>query len=54
MNRVQSGDMPSMAELMSDPSLRDMYVHCPLSYHLTHMIALRANQFTQGGDEQGS
>jgi len=24
MNRVQSGDMPSMAELMSDPTLRDM------------------------------
>jgi len=24
MNRVQSGDMPSMTELMSDPTLRDM------------------------------
>lgn len=26
MNRVQSGDMPSMDELMSNPALRNLYV----------------------------
>lgn len=27
MGRVQSGDMPSMEEIMADPSLRNLYVH---------------------------
>lgn len=26
MNRVQSGDMPSMDEILADPSMRDLYV----------------------------
>ena len=35
MNRVQSGGgMPSMDELMSDPSLRDLYVYVHLSFSL--------------------
>jgi hypothetical protein len=40
MNRVQSGDMPSMGELMNDPALRDMYVflHQPGGYHLIGVI----------------
>lgn len=40
MNRVQSGDMPSMGDLMNDPTLRDMYVflHEPGGYHLTDLI----------------
>lgn len=40
MNRVQSGDMPSMGELMNDPALRDMYVfpHSLGEYHLIDLI----------------
>lgn len=31
MNRVQSGNMPSMDEILADPSMRDLYVEdiCP-------------------------
>jgi len=29
MERVQRGDMPPLAELMSDPSLRELYVTFP-------------------------
>ena len=26
MNRVQSGNMPSMDEILADPTMRDLYV----------------------------
>ena len=26
MNRIQSGNMPSMDEILADPTMRDMYV----------------------------
>lgn len=43
MNRVQSGDMPSMGELMNDPALRDMCVvlHQLGGYHLINVIERR-------------
>ncbi len=43
MNRVQSGDMPSMGELMNDPALKDMYVfpHSLSEHHLIDVIEPR-------------
>jgi hypothetical protein len=43
MNRVQSGDMPSMGELMNDPTFRDLCVFLLQlgGYHLIDVIGRR-------------
>ena len=39
MGRVQSGQMPSMEELMSDPTLRNLYVY---SHHQCVLLLIKA------------
>lgn len=50
MNRVQSGDMPSMDEIMGDPALRDLYVDSVFIYASTYhrTTFLRASKFGSG------
>lgn len=45
MNRMQSGNMPSMAEIMSDPSLRELCVNasCKNNHNTDSLFTGRAS-----------
>ena len=48
MNRVQSGNMPSMDEILSDPTMRDLYVEDIVPRWMLTDLLPRANQFGGG------